>query len=97
MPRWQILQLTAVVEVYKDTLAPASLNSLVSMTSAILFAGAVGNLVDRTPRLKMVRCAVALQKVRRESFASVLTWQLLILTSFSIFLSTSRGPDLRSR
>ena len=86
-----------MVEVYKDTLAPASLNSLVSMTSAILFAGAVGNLVDRTPRLKMVRCSVALQKVGRESFAFVLTWQLLILTSFSIFLSTSRGPDLRSR
>jgi iron-regulated transporter 1 len=53
-----------VVEVYKDTLAPASLVGLVTMGSALFCSGIVGGIVDSTPRLKFVRCAVGLQKVR---------------------------------
>lgn len=57
------LPLTLVIEVYRDTLVPASLVGLFSKLAGLLLSGYVGSLVDRTPRLRFVRIAIATEKV----------------------------------
>jgi hypothetical protein len=52
-----------VAEVYKTSLAPASLTGLASFTAGLLFAGYIGGIVDRMPKLQFLRRAVAGQKV----------------------------------
>jgi len=52
-----------VIEVYKDTLVPASLVGLFSKCTGLLLSGYIGGLVDRTPRLSFVRYAIGFEKV----------------------------------
>lgn len=41
---------------------PASIFGFASTSGAILFSGMVGNIVDTTPRLRMVRLGIVAQK-----------------------------------
>lgn len=51
-----------VIEVFRDTLIPASLVGLFSKSAGLLFSGYIGGLVDRVPRLTFVRWAISLEK-----------------------------------
>lgn len=53
----------AVIEAFKDTLAPASLVGVAFTSCGIFFSGWVGGLVDRIPRLRFVRTTTTVQKV----------------------------------
>ena len=55
--------LTEVIEVYRDTLIPASLVGLFSKLAGLVFSGHIGGLVDSTPRLRFVRLAVGSEKI----------------------------------
>ena len=61
--RIQQARLTVVVELFKDTLAPASFVSLVTAGAGIMFSGKIGGIIDNVPRLTFVRSAVGAQKV----------------------------------
>ena len=52
-----------VIEVYRDTLVPASLVGLFSKLSGLLLSGYIGSLVDITPRLRFARLAIVSEKV----------------------------------
>jgi hypothetical protein len=52
-----------VAQIFKDTIAPASMVGLSNAACAVLFSGYVGDIVDKTGRLKFVRSAIATQKV----------------------------------
>ena len=56
------------MEVYRDTLAPASMVGIAYQGTGFLFSGWMGGLVDKCSRLKFVRSIIAIQKVRM-SFA----------------------------
>ncbi|KAK1925025.1 Ferroporti-1 [Papiliotrema laurentii] len=51
-----------LIEVYRDTLVPASLVGLFSKCAGLLFSGYIGGLVDTTPRLQLVRLAISAEK-----------------------------------
>lgn len=55
--------LTTVIEIFKDTLVPASLVGFFTTASSLLLSGYVGGLVDTHSRLAFVRHAIASQKV----------------------------------
>lgn len=55
--------MAAVIEVYADTLVPASLVGLFSTLSGFVFSGWVGGLVDRIPRLKFIRFTIGGEKI----------------------------------
>jgi len=52
-----------VIEVYRDTLVPASLVGLFSKLAGLLLSGHIGGLVDSTPRLRFVRIAIGSEKI----------------------------------
>ncbi|OWZ66836.1 hypothetical protein AYX14_00563 [Cryptococcus neoformans] len=52
-----------LIEVYADTLVPASLVGLFSTLSGFMFSGWVGGLVDRIPRLKFIRFTIGGEKI----------------------------------
>ena len=52
-----------MIEVYKDTLVPASLVGLFSKFAGLLLSGYIGGLVDSTPRLRLVRVCISAEKV----------------------------------
>lgn len=56
-------RLTAVIEVYRDTLVPASLVGLFSKLAGLLLSGHIGGLVDSTHRLRFVRIAIGSEKI----------------------------------
>ncbi|ORX92577.1 hypothetical protein K493DRAFT_225311, partial [Basidiobolus meristosporus CBS 931.73] len=51
-----------IMEVFQDTLLPSSLFGFLMTFSAIVAGGAIGNWVDRSDRLKVVRTSIILQK-----------------------------------
>ena len=53
----------SVIEVYRDTLVPASLVGLFSKLAGLLLSGYIGSLVDATPRLRFARLAIISEKV----------------------------------
>jgi hypothetical protein len=59
----RLLTYVAVIEVFKDTLAPASLVGLFTKLTGLLLSGYVGGLVDRVRRLRLVRLAIGAEKV----------------------------------
>ncbi|CAD6570661.1 MAG: hypothetical protein TREMPRED_005944 [Tremellales sp. Tagirdzhanova-0007] len=52
-----------LIEIFKDTLAPASLVGVAFTTCGVFFAGWIGGVVDRTGRLIFVRSVIATQKI----------------------------------
>lgn len=58
-----LLTRDAVIEVFKDTLVPASLVGLFTKLTGLLLSGYVGGLVDRVRRLRLVRLAIGAEKV----------------------------------
>lgn len=60
-----VLTLTrfAVIEVFKDTLVPASLVGLLTQLAGLVFSGYMGGLVDKYPRLPLVRATIGAEKV----------------------------------
>lgn len=78
-----------VIEIFEDTLAPASLVGLMSKLVGLACSGHVGGLIDRTPRLKFVRALIAIHKVSGECVG----WAELIVslwrssTTCSFFVS----------
>lgn len=68
--------LGSVIEVYRDTLVPASLVGLFAKSTGLLLSGHIGGLVDSTPRLPFVRWALGVEKV-------------LNACNYALFLSTS--------
>lgn len=58
-----LAKLTSVVEIFKDTLAPASLVGLVSKLVGLACSGRIGGLIDRTPRIRFVRATIAIHEV----------------------------------
>ncbi|KAG8996906.1 hypothetical protein FRB94_011006 [Tulasnella sp. JGI-2019a] len=52
-----------LIEFFQTTLLPASLYGFFTTGIAIIFAGVVGNLADRTPKLRFVRGCIAVQKL----------------------------------
>jgi iron-regulated transporter 1 len=68
--------LRVVIEVYRDTLVPASLVGLFAKLTGLLLSGHIGGLVDSTPRLPFVRWALGVEKV-------------LNACNYALFLSTS--------
>lgn len=52
-----------LIEVYANTLVPASLVGLFSTLSGLVFSGWVGGLVDRMPRLKFIRFTIGGEKI----------------------------------
>ncbi len=83
-----------MVEVYKDTIAPASLVGLAYTTSGALFAGWVGGLVDRMTRMRFVRLVISLRKVS-DSITTIfddklrIILQILQVANYSLFFSES--------
>lgn len=53
-----------LIEVYRDTLVPASLVGFCTTCAGLILSSYIGGLVDRMPRLEFVRGAVGAQKVR---------------------------------
>ncbi|RSH91224.1 hypothetical protein EHS25_009523 [Saitozyma podzolica] len=51
-----------LIEVFKDTLVPASLVGLFTKLTGLLLSGYVGGLVDRVRRLRLVRLAIGAEK-----------------------------------
>ncbi|ORY33734.1 Ferroporti-1 [Naematelia encephala] len=51
-----------LIEVFRDTLVPASLVGLAAKAAGLLLSGHVGGLVDRLPRLTFVRSMIAGEK-----------------------------------
>lgn len=68
--------LRVVIEVYRDTLVPASLVGLFAKLTGLLLSGHIGGLVDSAPRLPFVRWALGVEKV-------------LNACNYALFLSTS--------
>lgn len=52
-----------VIEVFKDTLVPASLVGLLTKLAGLVFSGYMGGLVDKYPRLPLIRTAIGVEKV----------------------------------
>jgi hypothetical protein len=52
-----------VIEVFRDTLVPASLVGLATKLTGLILSGHMGGLVDRYPRLQLIRCVIAAEKV----------------------------------
>lgn len=52
-----------LIEVYRDTLVPASLVGFCTQALGLSLSGYMGSLVDRIPRLSFVRRAIGAQKV----------------------------------
>lgn len=48
---------------YFDSVLPASVFGFASTGAAVLFSGFIGNIVDTTPRLRLVRLSIVAQKV----------------------------------
>lgn len=55
--------LMIVIEVFPDTLVPASLVGLATKAAGLALSATVGGLVDTTARLPFVRWAIVCQKV----------------------------------
>lgn len=53
----------SVIEVFKDTLVPASLVGLMTKLAGLIFSGYMGGLVDHYPRLSLIRSIIAAEKV----------------------------------
>lgn len=53
----------SVIEVFKDTLVPASLVGLLTKLAGLMFSGYMGGLVDKYPRLSLVRATIGAEKV----------------------------------
>ncbi|CAE6527359.1 unnamed protein product [Rhizoctonia solani] len=69
-----------LVEIFVDTLLPASIYGFVTTAIGILFSGAVGHQIDIRTRLPTIRVCIATQKI----FASICYGLFLILfTRFS--------------
>ena len=61
--RWHLWKPdSAVIEIFMDTLVPASLVGLFSTLAGLVFSGWIGDLVDRTARLRFVKQVVAVEK-----------------------------------
>ena len=52
-----------MVEIFTDTLAPASLVGIVTKVVGLTCSGYVGSLIDRTTRVRFVRGTIAVHKV----------------------------------
>ncbi|KAF7796905.1 hypothetical protein EIP86_008090 [Pleurotus ostreatoroseus] len=52
-----------LIQLFKNTLLPASLFGFFTTGIAILFSGSVGSLVDRIPKLQFVRWCILFQKL----------------------------------
>ena len=59
-----------MIEVFKDTLVPASLVGLIAKSVGLMLSGYIGGLVDKTPRLAFVRWAIGSEKVVSAVFAN---------------------------
>lgn len=56
-----------VVEIFKDSLAPASLVGLASKLVGLTCSGHIGGVIDRSSRIKFVRATIAVHKVDDEA------------------------------
>lgn len=54
---------TTVVEIFVDTLAPASLVGIATKLVGLVCSGYVGGMVDRMSRVKFVRGTITIHKV----------------------------------
>ena len=52
-----------VIEVFKDTLVPASLVGLLTKLAGLVLSGYMGGLVDHYSRLPLIRSVIAAEKV----------------------------------
>lgn len=52
-----------VIEIFRDTLVPASLVGLFTKLVGLIFSGSVGGLVDSLPRLPLIRWSICAEKV----------------------------------
>lgn len=52
-----------MVEIYPETIVPVSVVGLVTKLAGLAGANRMGALVDVWPRLELLRCTIAVQKV----------------------------------
>lgn len=73
-----------VIEVFKDTLVPASLVGLLTKLAGLIFSGYMGGLVDHYPRLPLIRSIIAAEKV--SSSSSLVCADILDPQSYKLYV-----------
>ncbi|WWD03413.1 hypothetical protein V865_001465 [Kwoniella europaea PYCC6329] len=79
-----------LIQVFPDTLIPASLAGLCSTACGLILSGYIGSLVDRIKRLPFVRTVICAQKVFQALSYSLF---LILLGPFKIFVANAFHGD----
>ncbi|WWC64337.1 uncharacterized protein I303_106947 [Kwoniella dejecticola CBS 10117] len=85
-----------LIQIFPDTLVPASLAGLCSTGCGIVFSACIGALVDRLPRLPFIRTTIGVQKLVQALSYSLFLLLLIPLRDFAAgaFHGTGTGLEV---